>query len=124
MQPLRAQPTDKDKGPKESMVLPAMVVADVLKEGKNLARSMHQEGPLARSGAINSIDKAKELAENPKPMPKFPMAEQYQQHEAKLEIKASPQTVTRTHPTMQKDMLKKMPKKLKKSPRAERTPTR
>ena len=41
-----------------------------------------------------------------------------------MEIKVSLQTVTRAHPTNPRDMLKKMPKKIKKSTRPEQTPTR
>ena len=60
---------------------------------------MHQEGPIPRTGAINSIERAQKLVANPNPIPKFPMAENYQKHEVNSDVKVSSQTVSRTHPT-------------------------
>jgi len=85
---------------------------------------VHQEGPIPRTGAINSIERAQKLVANPNPIPKFPMAENYQKHEVNSDVKVSSQTVSRTHPTNPTDMLMKRSKKDQGSTGAELTPTR
>ena len=70
---------------------------------------MHQGGDMARKGAIESRERAKNQKENPQPIKEYTLLERNMKHNDISLEQDMPNTITRSHPMIMKDILEARP---------------